>query len=96
MTKFSGRKIDDGTPGTPLGNPIAAWVGSTSVRSFFAPSMSGHLLGGGAVSFITQSRSATRRRFTSCVAGTGLATNVPVPQLFPGQLAPVSVAAGSL
>src|SRR3954469_22687470 len=91
--KFSARKIDSGIPGTPLGKPIAALFASTSVRSFLAPDISGHLLVGGSVPFSTQSRSATRRRFVSAVAGTGFARSVPVPQLLPGQLAPVGLVA---
>ena len=86
--KFSGRKIESGMPGTPLGKPIAALLASTSVRSAFAPRISGHLLAGGSVPFITHSRSATRIRLTSAVAGTGFARSVPVPQLLPGQPAP--------
>src|SRR6266404_74843 len=78
--KFSGRKIESGMPGTPLGNPMAALVGST--RVFFASV--GHWLGGGSTPSITQSRKATRIRLTSPVAGTGFASNVPVPQLLPG------------
>src|SRR5256885_16778544 len=73
-------------PGTPLGKPIAALFASTSVRSAFAPRISGHLLAGGSVPFITHSRSATRMRLTSAVAGTGFARSVPRPQLLPGQL----------
>src|SRR2546425_3987763 len=104
-------------PGTPVGNPIAACVGSTSCGCHFGffpflwssrspplrsssssssrspsrPSLAligfsvGHWLGGGGVSFITQSRRATRTRFTSPVDGTGLALNVPLPQLLPRQ-----------
>src|SRR5439155_4366157 len=78
--KFSRRKIESGMPGTPLGNPIAALVGST--RVFFASV--GHWLGGGSTPRITQSRKAIRIRLTSPVAGTGFARNVPVPQLLPG------------
>src|SRR6266542_7024080 len=84
--KFSGRKIESGMPGTPLGNPIASLVGSTRVFSFKV----GHRLGGGSVLCINQSRKAFRNRFTSPVAGTGLARNVPLPQLLPGQPTPVS------
>src|SRR2546425_7183306 len=79
--KFWARKIESGIPGTLLGNPIAAFVESTSVPS---PRV-GHWLGGGDVSCITHSRNADRTRFTSAVAGTGLAVNVPRPQLLPGQ-----------
>src|SRR6266404_2104532 len=102
-------------PGTPVGNPIAACVGSTSSGCHFGffpslwssrspplrssssssrspsrPSLAligfnvGHWLGGGGVSLVTQSRRATRTRFTSPVDGTGLALNVPLPQLLPG------------
>ena len=53
----------------------------------------GQLLAGGSVPFITHSRSATRRRLTSAVAGTGFALSVPVPQLLPGQFAPVAAGA---
>jgi hypothetical protein len=75
--------------GIPFGKPIAAWFASTSVLSPFGPRINGHLLGGGSVPFSTHSRSATRRRLTSAVAGTGFAGNVPVPQLLPGQFAPL-------
>ena len=77
-------------PGTPLGKPIADLVGSTRLRSFLAPCINGQRLAGGGVSFITHSRKATRIRLTSELAGTGFALSVPVPQLFPGQLAPVA------
>src|ERR1700682_4453782 len=80
--KFSGRKIESGMPGTPLGNPIAAFVGLTRVLS----ARVGHWLGGGGVSFIPHSRNAARTRLTSAVAGTGFALSVPRPQLLPGQL----------
>ena len=119
--KFSEAKIESGIPGTPLGNPIARLVGSTSSACHFAswslwpsscpralPSSSsssssqpwrsrsfafsgvsvGHWLGGGGVPCMTQSRSATRMRFTSAVAGTGFALSVPTPQLLPGHPAP--------
>ena len=76
-------------PGTPCGKPIACIVGSTSVRSFLAPRICGQTLSGGSIPFVTQSRSATRIRFVSSVEGTGLTGIVPVPQLFPGQFAPV-------
>src|SRR5207245_10840147 len=79
-----GRKMESGMPGTLLGNPIAAFVGSTRVPSFSV----GHWLDGGGVPCITHSRNAARTRLTSPVAGTGLALNVPVPQLLPGQPAP--------
>src|SRR6267143_2135781 len=82
--KLSGRKTESGMPGTLLGNPIAAFVGSTRVLS----AKVGHWLDGGGVPCITQSRKAARTRLTSPVAGTGLALKVPVPQLLPGQPAP--------
>src|SRR5213594_3509538 len=85
-TKFSGRKNESGIPGIPLGKPIATFVASTRLRSFLGPCLSGHRLGGGGVPFITQSRKAARIRLTSPVAGTGLASSVPRPQLLPGQL----------
>src|SRR6266853_533980 len=65
-------------------------VGTPRLRSFLAPSINGQRLGGGGVPFITHSRKATRIRLTSELAGTGFALSVPVPQLFPGQLAPVA------
>src|SRR5687767_8649974 len=85
--------MESGIPGTPLGKPIAALVGSTRLRSCLAPPISGHLLAGGSLPVNTHSRSATRRRLTSAVAGTGLARSVPVPQLLPGQFAPVAAGA---
>src|SRR5262245_40571024 len=88
-TKFSGRKIESGIPGIPLGNPIADLVGSTRFRSLLGPSISGQRLGGGSIPLITHSRNATRSRLTRAVAGTGFARNVPRPQLLPGQLTAV-------
>src|SRR6185437_16851105 len=87
-TKFSGRKIESGMPGIPCGKPIAAMVGSTSVRSFFAPLSCGQTLGGGLVPLRSQLRIATRIASVNAAAETGFARNVPVPKLLPGHDAP--------
>src|SRR5947208_16071928 len=86
----SGRKMATGMAGITLGDPIGELVGSSRLRSLLATCIKGQGLAGGGVSLITHSPKATRIRLTIELAGTGFALSVPVPQLFPGQLAPVA------
>src|SRR5258706_5730277 len=74
-----------------VGKPSAAFVGSTSSRSFFGPRSVGYMLAGGVTPFITQLRKCTRIAFTVCACGSGFAARMPVPKLLPGQPGPAPV-----
>src|SRR5437773_11848213 len=60
-----------------VGKPMASLVGSTRLRSLFAPRRVGYRLGGGRILCITHRRKWYRSAFTVCVCCTGFARWLP-------------------
>ena len=76
-----------GTPGN--GGKAHRLLGVIHQR---ARGQGGIALGGGAMSFITQSRKCTRMALTVWVCGIGLAANTPLPHSVPGHMGGVQPA----